>query len=192
MIIEVFRKQFVRFFLKNAQKLIKSFPENDKCVSNDDELRQIFCGYFSNVIPDLQIPSMSKNISNVTNVADLILAAINMFQGHPSVKNKIIKMNAKIIKMNANIFANFIYIHFNYCIDIGEFPQAFKHADITPVHKKKEKSYKINYRPVSIISNLSKIYVKLIYNQLRDYFDKILFPSQCGFPALPASNVREP
>ena len=29
--------------------------ENDKSVSNDDELRQIFCGYFSNIIFDLQI-----------------------------------------------------------------------------------------------------------------------------------------
>ena len=61
------------------------------------------------------------------------------------------------------------------------FPQTFKHADITPVHKKKEKSDKTNYRAVSILLNLSKIYKKLIYNQLFDDFDKILFPSQCGF-----------
>ena len=41
--------------------------------------------------------------------------------------------------MNANIFANLICIHYNYCIDIREFPQAFKDTNITPVHKKKEK-----------------------------------------------------
>ena len=39
---------------------------------------------------------------------------------------------------------------------------------------------KRNYRPVRILSNLSKIYEKLIYNQLYEYFDNILFPSQCG------------
>ena len=132
-----------------------------------------------------------------------------MFQDHPSIKNirvkyfkslfylthnneieikKVIRgMNVhktcqlkdiptKIITMNADIFANF-----NYCIDNGEFPQVFKHAGITLVHKKKEKSDKTNYRPVGILSNLCKIYEKLIYNQLHDYFDKILFPSQCGF-----------
>ena len=87
----------------------------------------------------------------------------------------------KIIKMNSDIFANFICLHFNYCIDIGEFPQEFKNADIIPVHKKKEKSDKTNYRPVSILPNLSKIYEKLIYNQLYDYFDKILLLSQCEF-----------
>ena len=74
-----------------------------------------------------------------------------------------------------------IIIHFNYCIVIGEFPHEFRNADIIPVHKKKQKSDKTNYRPVSILPNLSKIYEKLIYNQLYDYFDKILLPSQCGF-----------
>ena len=59
-------------------------------------------------------------------------------------------------------------------LDIGEFLQEFKNADIIPAHKKKEKSEKTNYRPVSILPNLSNIYEKLFYNQLYDYFDKIL------------------
>ena len=87
----------------------------------------------------------------------------------------------KIIKMNSGIFANFICLHFNYCIDTGEFPQEFKNADIIPLHKKKEKSDKTNYRPVSILPNLCKIYERLIYSQLYDYFDKMFLPSQCGF-----------
>ena len=45
----------------------------------------------------------------------------------------------KIIEMNPDVFANFICIHFNYCIFICEFPQVFKDPDIIPVHKKKEK-----------------------------------------------------
>ena len=32
-----------------------------------------------------------------------------------------------------------------------------------------------------MITNISKIYEKLIYNQLYDYFDDILSPSRCGF-----------
>ena len=83
--------------------------------------------------------------------------------------------------MNSDIFANFVCLHFNYCIDTGEFPQEFRNADIIPVHKKNEKSDKTNYRPISILPNLSKIYEKLIYDQLYDYFDKILLPSQFGF-----------
>ena len=74
-----------------------------------------------------------------------------------------------------------IYKHFNYCIDKGEFPNDLKHADIVPVYKKNNKCEKENCRPASILSKFSKIYEKLMYNQLYDYFDNILFPSQCGF-----------
>ena len=41
----------------------------------------------------------------------------------------------KIIKLNLNIFSNLIQKHFNYCIDKGEFPDDFKHADIVPIYK---------------------------------------------------------
>ena len=87
----------------------------------------------------------------------------------------------KAIKINKDIFAGFIAKDFNNCVDVGVFADDLKHADVTPVHKKKDKSDKINYRPVSILTNISKIYDKLIYNQLYDYFDDILSPGQCGF-----------
>ena len=82
--------------------------------------------------------------------------------------------------MNKDIFANFITGHFNYCNAYGEFPNELKHAAI-PVHKKNEKSNKTNYRPVSILTNISKIYEKLWYNQLSKYFDSLLATNQCGF-----------
>ena len=44
-------------------------------------------GYFINIISELQIPSISENISNVTDITDSVLAAINMFQDHPSINN---------------------------------------------------------------------------------------------------------
>ena len=47
--------------------------------------------------------------------------------------------------------------------------------------KKKDKCDKTNYQPVSIFLNISKIYEKIIYNQLYEYFNDKLFPSQCGF-----------
>ena len=92
----------------------------------------------------------------------------------------------KVIKINKDIFAGFITKDFNNCVDKGVFPDDLKHADVTPIHKKKDKSDKTNYackliRPVSILPNISKIYEKLIYNQLYDYFEDILSPSQCGF-----------
>ena len=56
--------------------------ENEKCASSEDKLCQIFCGYFSKIIFGHQIPSIFKNISNLTGITDTVNAAINMFQDH--------------------------------------------------------------------------------------------------------------
>ena len=87
----------------------------------------------------------------------------------------------KIIILNSDIFSNLIYKYFNNCIDKGKFSNDLKHADIVPIYKKNKKWEKEDYRTVSILSNLSKIYEKLMYNQLYEYFNNILFPSECGF-----------
>ena len=88
-------------------------------------------------------------------------------------------ITTKIFKLNSDISSNLIYKHFNCYIDKGEFPNDLKHDDIIPIYKKNNKCEKENYRPVSILLNLSKVYEKLMYNQLYQCFDNILFPSQC-------------
>ena len=79
------------------------------------------------------------------------------------------------------MIAKFIAKSFNSRIDKGEFPAELKHANIVPIHKKKDKSDKSNYKPVSIFSNYSKVYEKLMYDQLCQFFENILFSSQCAF-----------
>ena len=45
------------------------------------------------------------------------------------------------------------------------FPSELKNADVIPVFKKKEQNNVQNYRPVSILSNLPKIYERCLYKQ---------------------------
>ena len=71
--------------------------------------------------------------------------------------------------------------NFNYCLKKSEFPCVLKHADVTQVHKKEIKSDKVNYRPVSTLPNLSKIYGKLMCQKLYEHFNSMLSPEQCGF-----------
>ena len=47
--------------------------------------------------------------------------------------------------------------------------------------KKGTKTSKDNYRPVSILSNISKIYERLMFKQISEYFEPILSKFQCGF-----------
>ena len=87
----------------------------------------------------------------------------------------------KIIKDNADIFANFISQNFNKCIIDGNFPDQLKKADVSPIFKKGNHNDKTNYRPVSILSSLSKIYERLIYNQINHMTENSLSVFQCGF-----------
>ena len=47
---------------------------------------------------------------------------------------------------------------FNKGVNKGVFPDDLKHTGVTSVHKKKDKSDKTNYRPVSVLANISKTY----------------------------------
>jgi hypothetical protein len=55
-----------------------------------------------------------------------------------------------------------------------------KLADIIPIHKKDCKSKKENYRPISILPTLSKVFEKVLLNQLAEFSQEILFPYLCG------------
>ena len=87
----------------------------------------------------------------------------------------------KVIKENYDIFATFITENFNNMIENSVFPDSLKQADIKPVYKKDSRNEKENYRPVSILPNLSKIYERCMYKQMNKYCDPILSKYQFGF-----------
>ena len=63
----------------------------------------------------------------------------------------------------------------------GVSSDGLKHADIKPIYKKESRNEKEKYRPVTILPNLSKILRRCMYDQLKDFFGKILSKYQCGF-----------
>ena len=87
----------------------------------------------------------------------------------------------KLIKMNEDIFSRLTFQNFNQSYVNGEFPHCLKQAEVIPVFKKEEKLDKSNYRPVSILPVISKIYERLMYDQMYKYFDQIFSKFQCGF-----------
>ena len=88
----------------------------------------------------------------------------------------------KLLKANADNICEIIFTYFNNnLVDKGLFPESLKTANVTPVFKKDSRTDKTNYRPVSILPNLSKVYERLIYNQLSNFFENKLPKFQCGF-----------
>ena len=68
----------------------------------------------------------------------------------------------KLIKENKDIVAFFIHHNFNNSLSSSTFPIALKYAFVKPVFKKDDKTGKESYRPVSILTTLSKVYKRLI------------------------------
>ena len=71
----------------------------------------------------------------------------------------------KIVKENAEIFSNVLVSSFNDSIEKSNFPSILKNASITPVFKKGDRNSKDNYRPVSILPNISKIFERCSFRQ---------------------------
>ena len=68
----------------------------------------------------------------------------------------------------------------NEAIKSTKFPDSLKLSNIVPVHKKKDPTDKTNYRPVSILPLLTKVFEKVMYIQLYDYMETFLNQLLCG------------
>ena len=90
-------------------------------------------------------------------------------------------IKTNLLKKNVDFFAKYTCDDINDSIRSSKFPNELKQADIVPAHKKKSKLSKENYRPISILPNVSKIYERCLYDQIATYFEHIFSRYQCGF-----------
>ena len=72
----------------------------------------------------------------------------------------------------------------------GKFPDILKIGNIFPIHKKNCKTDINNYRPISLLSNISKIIEKIVHDRLYMYLEKnnIFYKYQFGFRANHSTN----
>ena len=71
----------------------------------------------------------------------------------------------------------------NISFSNGVFPSLLKNAKVVPIFKKGSKLEVENYRPISLLSNIDKIFQKLIHNQLSNFLTNsdVLYSYQFGF-----------
>ena len=72
---------------------------------------------------------------------------------------------------------------YNMSIESGIFPNSWKIARVAPIFKSGSTEGRSNYRPISVLPVVSRLFEKLIYDQLYEYLDsnKHLFIDQYGF-----------
>ena len=71
----------------------------------------------------------------------------------------------------------------NLSFSTGIFPSNLKTAKVVPIHKKGSKLEISNYCPIPLLSNIDKIFEKLIYKRVYGFLEsnKVLFKQQFGF-----------
>ena len=92
-------------------------------------------------------------------------------------------ISIKMIKICGESITVPLKIIFEQSLKENKFPEVWKKANIVPAHKKEDKNLIKNYRPVSLLPIFSKIYERVIYNVLFNYFkdNKLCAPSQSRF-----------
>ena len=69
------------------------------------------------------------------------------------------------------------------CLETGSYPQTWKMANVLPIHKKESRQIKADYRPISLLPILGKIFEKLIFDTTYEHLcvNNLLTPNQSGF-----------
>ena len=119
-----------------------------------------------------------KFVFSTSNPADITTLIKNLSINKPSTYNNI---PAKIVVDTVDICSPIISKIYNDSILHKVFPGHLKIADITPAHKKEETTTKENYRPVSILPSISKIFERNMFNQISNYIDNHLSKYLYGF-----------
>ena len=85
-----------------------------------------------------------------------------------------------MLKTSAMATAETLQQLFNQALTTGEFPSNLKNANVMPVFKKSNPLNKENYRPISVLPIISKVFEKLMENQINLHIKSFLSPYLCG------------
>ena len=149
-----------------AEKIVTSNPKSNRL----DKLEK-FC-LSKNIQSKFDIPLMT--VTEVYNALKFL---------KQSGTRDLDGLDTKILRLAAPLIANTLTYVFNLCIMKSTFPTAFKMAKVIPLYKSGDSANPSNYRPISIVSVLSKPLEKHINKHLLMYLDKynLLHPNQSGF-----------
>ena len=163
-------EKFNSFYTTVASKLVEKLPN---CIATFGKsfVFNFYCSkgvkpnsYSLSIVDESQVFKILNNLSP------------KKATGLDSIPSRFIRDSASII---AHPLAHII----NLSIIQGVVPDDLKLARVVPLFKKNDKTDVGNYRPVSILSVISKVLERVVYNQLEGYLsDKnLLFDYQSGF-----------
>ena len=175
--------------------------EGDKLLQDDSKVAEELNNFFKEAFSNLDVNENSYIINpDSINISDPIEKGISKYKFHPSIlliSDKIViqeKFSFKPISKldidkevqlinpkkvsSAEVSADTLHNLFNDMLKTANFPDNLKLADITLM---KTPLHKVNYRPVSVLPSISKVFEKLMQKQISGYINNYLPPYLCGY-----------
>jgi len=175
---------------KVAEKIIVNNIE----VTNEIDIAEEFNKFFASIASELD-DSIPR--SNYSPLRSLVGNYPNSFFMSPATPDEVVKiiMNLKsrgksgdvapvfLWKKASHVLAPPIADLINLSFQSGVFPNSLKNSTVTPVYKAGIDTNVSNYRPISVLPTLSKIFEKCMCSRLMSYVEKrnIICPEQFGF-----------
>ena len=87
----------------------------------------------------------------------------------------------KILKENADLLYKKMTDLINTNLENNSFPDSLKLADVNPVHKKDVRINPENYRPISVLTSTSKVFERVLHDQINSKMKGVLSSKLCGY-----------
>ena len=177
-----------------GHKSIKSIFWNNREYYNDLDIANAFNQFFCTIADDLDNNLPASNIDPLSFVVHNRLSSIFLTPVMPTECSHIIgnlkvskqgidNIPVNIFKTNCVYFVEVLCDIINLSFSSGVFPEILKVAHTIPIFKKGEKTCINNYRPVSLLHFISKIFEKCLHSRLMHFFisNNIISDNQFGF-----------
>lgn len=163
-------ENFNTFFTTIASKLVEKLPAGLGKYG------------FDHVVSFYQRMRVKKDAFNLAQITeDVVLKHLETL--NPGKATGLDNLPAKFLRDGAKHLAPPLTHIINLSIHHGKVPNELKTARVSPIYKKNSKTDPGNYRPVSVLSIISKILERVVYNQVDSYLQshKLLYEFQSGF-----------
>ena len=190
-------KIFVKILKKtNTKQNITKIKTGNETITNPTQITDSFNKFFTNIGKNLADSIDNEDPYSFKKFLDKpILQSFNLCEtSAPEIKYLMGKINPKkstgsddlpgiFINISAPLVAETLSKLFNLSICKGEYPDTLKIAKVIPIFKKGEHTDMNNYRPISILTHINKIFETIICNQMKNFFNKhnIFYKYQYGF-----------
>ena len=180
---------------RRSQNVQTDFKINGRIENDKYKIADSFNKYFINIGKNLENKIPKSNKSPLTFMQNInVTRSLFLKPATDDELSKIIRslnisspgydaIHSKIIKSTFNCYLPALTHLVNQSLTEGTFPNELKIAKIIPLFKSGDHSSISNYRPISVLPFISKIYEKIIYNRILNFLSqhKILYDYQFGF-----------